>query len=165
MATQLLYLIVAGLTFVGSCSHVNKGEKKDITLYYREIGCNNDYCTYFDNLKIKNYKKDQLTYNQLVEIAMRYMDTVKSDLPISGLRFYGEAPDTVLPPGLFKYYWQHIKFSVLSLGFNNGLPNKKDTGLVKLKIETAALWKNGNIFLEAPHDSLVLVNPILNNEE
>jgi hypothetical protein len=165
MTTRLFYLTLTLLLIFGGCASMSQVEKKSITLYYREIGCNNDYCTYGDNLKIKNYKNGQLTYNQLVEIAMRYMDTVKSDLPISGVRFYGESPNTILPPGLFKYYWQHKKFSVLSLDFNNGLPNKQDTGLVKLKIATATLWKNGGIFLEAPHDSLVLINPILNNEE
>ncbi len=102
--------------------------------------------------------------NELANLASRYLDTAKGDLPVKSVVFVGEAPDSRLPPGMWGTYNEHIKFRIASISFENRT-NRKDSNRLKTNVDFVALWKDGvpEIFTMIALDSLLKVNPTIDN--
>src|SRR5688572_950399 len=103
-------------------SHTSdKAKQPQIRYYYREIGANNGFYTYTDYLVIENYENRSYSLKDLISFAKIYSDTVKADLPVTGIKFLGEPKGKKLPPGRTSEYHNHVEYSVLSVGFNTAL--------------------------------------------
>jgi hypothetical protein len=133
-----------------------------IRFYYRDVTAVNEYSSYSDNIIIENYINNKYTVKQLADLASKYIDTAKADLPISGIMFYGEKEGKTLPRGMPKLYYQHAKYAVISFGFDNSLEKKiKGKPVIKL----LNLWKKGEVILSStPLDSLLKSDKLIDNE-
>ena len=133
-----------------------------IRFHYREIGANNGFYTYTDYLVIENYKNKSFIINDLVSFAIVYSDTVKADLPVTGIKFLGEPKGKKLPPGRTSEYHKHVDISVLSVGFNTATKEKLKE---KKKIDVIALWKLGEATIYLNIDSILNSNLIIDNKD
>ena len=121
----------------------NKMEKKpvpQILRYYRvDIGVGS-YYTYYDLLRVMNYENNTMFAKDLLNVAFKYLDTVRSDKPVSGINFIGEVHGTTLPPANWKYLQVQKKYFIIRFGFSNNFIQNKNKPFT---LNSIAIWKNG----------------------
>jgi hypothetical protein len=151
------------------CNHNGKDFKgisrpvKDslkVRLYYREVSSNNGFGSYIDFLAVEGYENNVYRLKDLLLTSIKYIDTVRSDNPVSMVSFVGEPPGKVLPPGRTSRCAEHVKYRICSVAFNTSF--WKNVGKDK-KINWISLWKKGEFKIYYNIDSLQHVNPILDN--
>lgn len=89
-------------------------------LYYRDVGCNNQKCSYFDNIVIENFEMNRYKLSQLTEYVKKYLDTVKADLPIEGFVFLRESKGEKLQQGFSHKYHEFAEFQLCGIFFEPG---------------------------------------------
>ncbi len=104
------------------------------------MGGINGYDTYFDNFKITNYTNKSVLASDLFSFAMKYIDTVHADRPVSHVFFTGEKPSQNLPKPSEDYFDKARKQALLWFTFNNNFPQNKGKRIVELSDLT--VWKN-----------------------
>ncbi|NNV57693.1 hypothetical protein [Limnovirga soli] len=117
---MVLLLMSSILCSNTGCKNKQYGEQ-EILFYYRDIGNNNGYKTYGDYLVVTNYINKSITIRQFANIAQQYIDTIKSDLPVSAITFVGKKPGGKLPAGNWDTYMKQKKYFVVGIDFNNSL--------------------------------------------
>lgn len=150
-----------------SCNNnvnVAKESKINLRFYFRDILGHNEYKTYADNLVIENYSNNIYTMNELADIAIRYIDTVKADRHLTGVTFLGEQTNNPLPLGMWKNAEKYSKYFVVAFDFNNSL--ESDSIHNKSKIVMITMYENGEpkIYDEQNVDSLLRTKSLLNNK-
>ncbi len=137
----------------------------ELRFYYRSGGSNNGYLTFHDYVVLENYVNRTYYLNDLVAVARHYLDTAKGASPIDGVTFVGEAPDTRLPPGMYKTQREHIEYQIVSIAFDSTSTKERNIGSSKKHVGFVALWKDGEsaAFSSPSVDSLVKANPLLDN--
>jgi hypothetical protein len=105
------------------------------------MGANLGCVTYLDDVVLDKYKDNQFTIKQLSEMARKYIDTVKSDKPVSYVTFLGKRSKVQLPDSKQSSISEQRKYYVASFGFDNGLP--KYAGNKSPDLIDIAIWKNG----------------------
>lgn len=164
---NFLLLILQLLT---SCTNVASDNKQvgdggnaepSIRFYYREVGANDGYYTYTYFLVLENYRNNVYSVKQLADVATKYTDTAKADLPISSVVFVGEPKGTTLPKGMTKTYHLHVNYKVASASFNNSF---RGDSLNKKMIDEMSLYRDGRPTRRILGDSLKYIDIKLNNE-
>ena len=124
----ILFILSTGCCLKDADNKKYLDKNKEIIWYHRESGAINEYETYFDYLMIRNY--ENMTIKQFCNIAEKYIDTVKSDKPVSSVTFIRTASFDCVPKYPDSYINSHegYKDLLIDVGFENGLPqnaNKK----------------------------------------
>lgn len=90
---KTLKLIVL-IFILGSCNPNNAGsfDEKDciephIRPIYYEQGCNGNKCGYFHTIMLDSYNEDCFNHYDFVFMADKYLDSVKTNLPVKGITF------------------------------------------------------------------------------
>lgn len=139
-----------------SCTTKEKNNTHQVYLYYRDLGGNNGYVTYMDYVVIDNYEDYIYTIRQLFEIAKKYIDTVKSDKPVSAVTFVGKPYNKSLPKPGWDTYTEQKKRFLIGFGFENSL--RKYANKRNPDANVISLWNDNTpqIFLsEKSIDSLL----------
>lgn len=143
------------------CKNQQPG-KHEILLYYRDVGDNNHYKTFMDNLAITEYKNKSLTIKQFADIAKSYVDTATGEMPVSSVTFIGQKPGGTLPEGDWSTSDEQKKYLIISIGFDNGFAqnaNKKYK-----EVDYIAIWhdkKATSYIQQSEIDSLLNVKELL----
>lgn len=159
---------ITALFLFGYCKQKKKETIKNkpaIEFYYRDIGSNNGYYTYFDYLKVLNYENNELKIKQMVNLANRYVDTAKSDKPIAHITFIGQPPSKQLPPAGMKFSQAQAEYLLISFGYNTTF---KENEKSSPKLISMDLWKDGEAkysFEDRALDSIINLNEFINNKE
>lgn len=147
--TIFLIFISAALT---GCS--SNGEKdRHLYLYRRDSGSNNSYESHADKVYIKNYTKKSISIDSFAKMAIRYVDTVKSHLPVSSVIFMGRPFGKDLPNSNPDNYSDQVLYYLVRIGLNNGIAKLENDSL--LGVRSLTIWKNGEIISGTGWDRLM----------
>jgi len=167
MKIPMLKTIIILFLF-GQCGQTKREtiqNRSHIQLYYRDIGSNNGYYTYFDYVKISDYENNQLKVKQMVDLADKYLDTATSDKPISHVTFVGQPPNGELPPVGMKFFSEQAEYMIISFAFNTTF---KENEKASHKVISIDFWKVGEAkysFENGAMDSIIKLNEFINNKE
>jgi len=130
----LLLITLIGLLHISCKFCIDKNANPKITFYTRNFSHGNGDTTYYDDLKISNYREGAFSVNELFQIAHSYLDTVNSKWRIGGVTLFGEPPCNTMPT---PNSWTIEEFKLISFGFSN----KNDP----IQLTSLAYWENGKI--------------------
>jgi hypothetical protein len=86
-----LSILILILLFFPSCSSDKAAETKciepKIKCIYFEQGCNGDKCGYFHTVMLDHYNDNCFNDYDFIYIADKYLDSVKTNLPVKGITF------------------------------------------------------------------------------
>jgi hypothetical protein len=74
---------------------------------------------------VNNYKDGLFSINEFAEICKKYIDTVKTSLPVSGVTFIGKNSCVKLPKAGWDNWEKQTKYMVISIGFDIGFGRNK----------------------------------------
>ncbi|MEO6456206.1 MAG: hypothetical protein ABIN97_19170 [Ginsengibacter sp.] len=147
----IFYILLSFIMCTTSCLNNSEKEKSRIFLYRRDSGSNNGYETYLDLVAITNYNNKSMTIDSFANIAKKYIDTVKANLPVSDVLFIGQKPGHNLPnPNPDN---EQEKYYLIDIGFNNSIrdmaPNQK------VELRDIAIWRDGEVSIDEDWDRMM----------
>lgn len=166
---KIIQLILIGLVIaiylLGVWYSKTLREESEIFLYRRDIGYSsvnngpND-TSYFDILAITNYLRKTITIDSFIKLGKNYVDSVKSDNPVSMVIFMCQEQGTVLPDPPYDNHSAQLKHYVIAIDFDR---DKKST------FRGLAIWKDGgqipiiDLDVKIPSEKTV-IDSLINNK-
>lgn len=78
-----------------------------------------------------------------LNVALKYLDTVKADKPVSAISFIGRSPDGHIPKGNWSTIPDQRKYLIIDFCFSNNFEINRNKPLV---LNNIGIWKNAEFF-------------------
>lgn len=125
------------------------------------LPCINGYFTYRHYLIVTNYTDGSMTLKQFVDIARKYVDTAKSDKPISSIIFVGKGRWTTLPKADWDHFEQQKKYFIVTIGFDNSFIDNRDKKNKEVDFIKIGGYGNKDYDTKKEVDSVLSVDALL----
>lgn len=135
-----------------SCECYEKlDSNKEVTFLSRDTGGNNGWNTYFDNLLLDERVARNWSIKKYISVAKKYADTVKADLPVSIVCFYGITSCTT---PIYAGSDNMRDYEVINIVFTNILQQNKAE---KTTVKNIVIWKSEQNFKDFGADEIMVL--------